>query len=129
MKLPHTLSELEESGYQPKTVKSELRANLIEKMEKGEQLFPGIIGYDEKGYLFFQFPPHPKTLSKTLKRFEILSHHNIDTSIFLLSEEKERVNFVHEMARRCGGRVFHIQAGELGRCLLMDYIKKKIRWV
>ena len=47
MKLPQTLSELEESGYQPKTVKSELRANLIEKMEKGEQLFPGIIGYDD----------------------------------------------------------------------------------
>jgi len=47
VKLPHTLSELEESGYQPKTVKSELRANLIEKMEKGEQLFPGIIGYDD----------------------------------------------------------------------------------
>ena len=83
----------------------------------------------EKGYLFFQFPPHPKTLFKTLKRFKILSQHNIDTSIFLLSEEKERVNFVHEMARRCGGRVFHIQAGELGRCLLMDYIKKKIRWI
>ena len=83
----------------------------------------------EKGYLFFQFPPHPKTLSKTLKRLKILSSHNIDISIFLLSEEKERVNFVHEMARRCGGRVFHIQAGELGRCLLMDYINKKSRWV
>jgi uncharacterized protein with von Willebrand factor type A (vWA) domain len=83
----------------------------------------------EKGYLFFQFPPHPKTLYKTLKRVEGLARHNIAISIFLLSEEKERVSFVHEMARRCGGRVFHIQAGELGRCLLMDYIKKKIRWV
>jgi magnesium chelatase subunit I len=47
VQLPQTLSELEKSGYQPKTVKSELRANLIEKMKKGEQLFPGIIGYDD----------------------------------------------------------------------------------
>jgi len=46
MKLPQTLNELKESGYQPKTVKAELRANLIEKIKKGEHLFPGIIGYD-----------------------------------------------------------------------------------
>lgn len=83
----------------------------------------------EKGYLFFQFPPHPKTLSKTLKRFKILSRHSIDISIFMLSEEKERVSFVHEMAKRCSGRVFHLQPGELGRCLLMDYIKKKSKWL
>ena len=47
MKLPQTLSELKESGYQSKTVKAELRANLIEKMKKEERLFPGIIGYDD----------------------------------------------------------------------------------
>jgi len=47
MKLPQTLNELKESGYQPKTVKAELKANLIEKIRKGEHLFPGIIGYDD----------------------------------------------------------------------------------
>ncbi len=47
MKRPSTLGELKESGYQPRTVKDELRANLIEKMKAGVRLFPGIIGYDE----------------------------------------------------------------------------------
>jgi len=47
VELPQTLSELEKSGYWPKMVKAELRANLIEKMKKEEQLFPGIIGYDD----------------------------------------------------------------------------------
>ncbi len=83
----------------------------------------------EKGYLFFQFPPHHKTLAKTLKRLEGLARHDIAVSIFLLSQEKERVAFVHQMAERCGGRLFHIQSGELGWCLLMDFIEKKSKWL
>ncbi len=44
---PKTVKELRESGYTVKSVKAELRDNLIEKMQKGEALFSGIIGYDE----------------------------------------------------------------------------------
>lgn len=83
----------------------------------------------EKGYLFFQFPPHQKTLARTLKRFQDLARHTIDISIFLLAREIERIAFVHEAAKRCGGRIFHIQTEDLGRCLLMDYIRKKSRWI
>ena len=83
----------------------------------------------EQGYLFFQFPPHTKTLYKTLKRLEGLARHNIAISIFLLSQEKEGVAFVQEAAKRCGGRVFYIQPEELGRCLLMDYLEKKSKWI
>ena len=42
-----TLGELRASGYQPQTVKEEMRKNLIEKMKKGDDIFPGIIGYEE----------------------------------------------------------------------------------
>src|ERR1041385_285769 len=45
--LPLTLGELKASGYQRRTVKDELRANLIAKLKRGEKLFPGIVGYDE----------------------------------------------------------------------------------
>lgn len=41
-----TLIELKESGYKPLSVKDEIRKNLIEKIKKGEELFPGIVGYD-----------------------------------------------------------------------------------
>ena len=42
-----TLGELKASGYRSRSVKDELRANLIRKLRAGEQLFPGIIGYDD----------------------------------------------------------------------------------
>ena len=41
-----TLGELRASGYQPRSVKQELRANLISKIRSGEALFPGIFGFD-----------------------------------------------------------------------------------
>jgi magnesium chelatase subunit I len=47
MKRPSTLGELQDSGYEVLPVKDELRKNLIAKMQKGEVLFPGIIGYEE----------------------------------------------------------------------------------
>jgi magnesium chelatase subunit I len=44
---PRTLGELRRSGYQPKTVREEIHANLVRKLEAGEPLFPGIIGYHD----------------------------------------------------------------------------------
>src|SRR5581483_3693736 len=45
--LPQTLGELRASGFASRSVKQEIRDNLVRKLEAGEQLFPGIIGYDE----------------------------------------------------------------------------------
>ncbi|HSR43255.1 MAG TPA: hypothetical protein VLL48_13800, partial [Longimicrobiales bacterium] len=45
--LPSTVGELKASGYRPRTVKDEMRANLVRKLRDGETLFPGIVGYDE----------------------------------------------------------------------------------
>src|SRR6187399_1733861 len=42
-----TLGELTASGYTSRSVKDEMRANLIRKLRSGERLFPGILGYDE----------------------------------------------------------------------------------
>jgi magnesium chelatase subunit I len=47
MTRPGTVGELRESGYRPRSVKEELRHNLIQKLERGEQLFAGIVGYEE----------------------------------------------------------------------------------
>src|SRR6266480_1651004 len=47
MERAKSLGELRESGYRSLTVKDELRANLIRKLQAGEKLFPGISGYDE----------------------------------------------------------------------------------
>ncbi len=44
---PGTLGELKAAGYRSRSVKDELRDNLIRKLEAGETLFPGIRGYDD----------------------------------------------------------------------------------
>jgi magnesium chelatase subunit I len=42
-----SLGQLRESGYQPRTIKQELRENLIKKLRNKEDAFPGIWGYEE----------------------------------------------------------------------------------
>lgn len=58
-----TLGELKATGYQPRSIKEELRANLIAKMQKGEQIFSGILGFDD-------------TVLPDIER-AILSRHNV----------------------------------------------------
>ena len=47
MSRPATLGELRNSGYQVKSVKQELRDNLIARLRSGQSLFSGIVGYEE----------------------------------------------------------------------------------
>ena len=42
-----TLGELKKSKYKPKSVKEEIRQNLVEKLANNEITFPGIIGYED----------------------------------------------------------------------------------
>ncbi|MDX1910603.1 MAG: magnesium chelatase, partial [Saprospiraceae bacterium] len=42
-----TLGELRKSGYQPRSVKDELRSNLLEKIRNKAAIFPGIYGFDD----------------------------------------------------------------------------------
>ncbi len=42
-----TLGELKASGYKARSVKDEMRANLIKKLQSGEKLFKGVLGYEE----------------------------------------------------------------------------------
>ncbi len=58
-----TLGALKNSGYQPKSIKDELRDNLIEKLKNKEQIFKGILGFED-------------TVIPDLER-AILSRHNI----------------------------------------------------
>jgi len=43
----HTVGELRASGWKDRSIKEELAENLLEKIRKKEELFPGILGYDE----------------------------------------------------------------------------------
>src|SRR5690349_16884918 len=43
---PTNLSELRDSGWVSKSVKQEIRDNFLRLLAAGEELFPGIVGYD-----------------------------------------------------------------------------------
>jgi magnesium chelatase subunit I len=43
----NTIGELKEAGYKPKTIKEEIRQNLIKKLQSKEDTFNGIIGYED----------------------------------------------------------------------------------
>jgi len=42
-----TLGELKKSGYKHRSVKEEVRENLLKKLQKKENSFPGIVGYED----------------------------------------------------------------------------------
>lgn len=44
---PTTLRELRAAGWQSRSVKDELRANFLTQLQAGEELFPGIVGYED----------------------------------------------------------------------------------
>ncbi|WP_013628241.1 magnesium protoporphyrin chelatase [Rubinisphaera brasiliensis] len=47
MEYPTTLRELQESGWQSKTVKQEIRDNFLAALGRDDELFPGVIGYED----------------------------------------------------------------------------------
>ncbi|RZS95114.1 magnesium chelatase [Cecembia calidifontis] len=71
-----TLGELKASGYQPISIKEELRKNLIHKIKQKEQVFEGIWGYED-------------TVIPDIER-AILSKHNINL-LGLRGQAKTRI--------------------------------------
>ena len=46
MKQAQTLGRLRKSGWLSRTVKEEIRQNAIKRIQEGEELFPGVLGYE-----------------------------------------------------------------------------------
>jgi len=42
---PTTVGQLREAAYADRTVKQELRANLLQRLDRGDELFDSIVGY------------------------------------------------------------------------------------
>lgn len=72
----NTLGQLKSAGYQPQSIKDELRNNLIETLSSGKDVFKGIWGYED-------------TVIPDLER-AILSRHNINL-LGLRGQAKTRI--------------------------------------
>ncbi len=47
MTKPGTLGELKQAGWTARSIKDEMRENLIAKLRSGEPVFPGVVGYEQ----------------------------------------------------------------------------------
>lgn len=46
-KKPQTIAALRDSNYRVRPIRDEMRQNLVKKLTSGEELFPGIVGYED----------------------------------------------------------------------------------
>ncbi|HYM81868.1 MAG TPA: magnesium chelatase [Candidatus Limnocylindria bacterium] len=64
MSRPRTLKELKSTSYRSRSVKDEMRANLIARLRSGDALFPGIVGY--------QHTVEPQIVNAVLSRHDFI---------------------------------------------------------
>lgn len=91
-----TLGDLKKAGYQTKSLKDELRDNLIKKMKAGEQVFEGIHGYED-------------TVIPDIER-AILSRHNM---ILLGLRGQAKTRIARQMTALLDSHIPFVQGSEL----------------
>jgi len=77
------------------------------------------------GYSDFCWPPSRETIAATLAEVQRCTRRGVTINIFMLDDEPRLVNFMHEVGRRNGGRVFLPRAGALGEYVVADYLKAR----
>jgi uncharacterized protein with von Willebrand factor type A (vWA) domain len=83
----------------------------------------------EGGKVFFQFPPHPRTLARTLLEFKKCASCGINLNIFMLGQEAPLLQFVQQVSKVNRGRAFYTTPNNLGHYLLVDFLSQKRRWI
>ena len=92
----HTLGELRKSGYLSKSIRDEIRENLVRKLKSGDTSFPGIIGYEE-------------TVIPDVER-ALLSKHNI---LFLGLRGQAKTRMARQMTELLDEYIPVIQGSEI----------------
>jgi len=79
----------------------------------------------EDGFSDFCWPPSPETVAATLAEVERCTRRGATINIFMLDNEQRLVDFMQEIGRRNGGRVFLPGTGALGEYVVSDYLKSR----
>jgi uncharacterized protein with von Willebrand factor type A (vWA) domain len=85
--------------------------------------------HKEGGKVFFQFPPHPRTLARTLLEFKKCASCGISLNIFMLGQEAPLLQFVQQVSKVNRGRAFYTTPNNLGHYLLVDFLSQKRKWI
>jgi uncharacterized protein with von Willebrand factor type A (vWA) domain len=79
----------------------------------------------EDGEAVFNWPPLRETIEATVVEVDNLTRYGATMNLFMLGEDPGLRRFVDAVARRCGGRVFTPDVGDLGRYVVSDYLRAR----
>jgi uncharacterized protein with von Willebrand factor type A (vWA) domain len=79
----------------------------------------------ENGEAMFAYPPSPITIAETLKAVMRCTRKGITINTFMLDTSFYLREFVGQMAKINGGRVFYTTPEQLGEYILVDYVQHK----
>lgn len=77
--------------------------------------------------VFFDYPPHPRTIAHTVKGFDEVARLGAQVTIFRLGSDPGLARFIDQVARRVGGRVVVPDLDGLGAAVVGDYLSAKRR--
>ncbi|HEV2779362.1 MAG TPA: VWA domain-containing protein [Actinophytocola sp.] len=80
---------------------------------------------DPDGNADFRYPPHPRTLRKTVAQVDELARLGASVTVFKLGEDPRLAAFVDLIARRGGGRVVAPDLDGLGAAVISDYLRTR----
>ena len=81
------------------------------------------------GNVQFAYPPTPRTFQETLKEVVRCTRDGITINTFMLERSPYMVEFINDLMRINGGRVFVATPDRLGEYILVDYVTNKKKWV
>ena len=79
----------------------------------------------ENGQSRFAYPPSPVTIRETLKAVKRVTKQDITINTFMLDRNYYLKEFVNQLAKINGGRVFYTTPDRLGEYMLVDYVQHK----
>jgi uncharacterized protein with von Willebrand factor type A (vWA) domain len=77
------------------------------------------------GFSDFSWPPSAETIAATLAEVERCTRRGATINVFMLDDEPRLVEFMQEVGRRNGGRVFLPKVGALGEYVVSDYLSAR----
>ncbi len=77
--------------------------------------------------VFFDYPPHPRTIAHTVKGFDDMAGLGAQVTIFRLGSDPGLAKFIDQVARRVEGRVVVPDLDGLGAAVVGDYLRSRRR--
>ena len=77
--------------------------------------------------VFFDYPPHPRTIAHTVKGFDDVARLGAQVTIFRLGSDPGLARFIDQVARRVEGRVVVPDLDGLGAAVVGDYLRARRR--